>query len=74
MIGIKLGETFSSVGVFYDDEYKEDLGNIHIPPVISFIGNSILIGDEAEPSLLEYPTDTIPNIFALIGKSYSDLL
>lgn len=75
VIGLDLGTTFCSVGVFHpgsgDVEVIADQeGRLSIPSCVSFTATAVLVGHEAAEQLEKNPINTIYDAKRFIGKMY----
>ena len=77
IIGIDLGNTFSSVAYRKNGEYiviPDDQGNKQMPSVVAFTETERLIGGRALQQTTSNPQNTICDLIRLVGRHYADLL
>ncbi|KAL5710329.1 hypothetical protein ACHQM5_020907 [Ranunculus cassubicifolius] len=75
VIGIDIGTTYSSVGVYKDGRVEiiaNDRGNKFTPSWIAFTDNETLIGDAAKNQALANAERTIFNVKRIIGRNFTD--
>ena len=74
-IGIDLGTSYSSVGVFRDNRFEvipnED-GDLTTPSFVAFTETVLLIGNSARNQLALNPRNTVFNVQRLIGRRFAD--
>ncbi|KAK3733508.1 hypothetical protein RRG08_009148 [Elysia crispata] len=74
-IGINLGTSYSSVGVFQNDKVEiiaNELGNRSTPNYIAFTDKERLIGEAAKNQIASNAQNTVYNFKRLIGRRWDD--
>ena len=74
-IGIDLGTSYSSVGVFRNDGFEiipNEEGGLTTPSVVAFTDTGRLIGNPAKNQLVRNPQNTIFDAQRLIGREFAD--
>lgn len=80
MIGLDLGTTFCSVGVFHPgsgevEVIADEQGRLSIPSTVAFTSEAVLVGHEAADVADSNPENTIYDAKRFIGKIFeSDVL
>ncbi len=75
-IGIDLGTTYSVVAIYENDTstiITNSIGNRTTPSWLSFVGDDIIIGEDAKQMYVQNTENTICNIKRLVGKKYDDI-
>jgi L1 cell adhesion molecule like protein len=75
VIGIDLGTTYSSVGVWLDGRVEivtNDQGKRTTPSCVAFTDSDRLIGEGAKKQVASNATNTVFDVKRLIGRSFSD--
>ena len=75
LIGIDLGTSYSSVGVWQNNSVKiieNDHGSRTTPSYVAYDGYDRLIGDSAKNQAAVNPRNTVFGVKRLIGKRFSD--
>lgn len=65
VIGIDLGVSYSRVGVLRGDQFEiipDSQGRVKTPSCVSFLGNMVLVGEEAKALATVNLNNTIHNI------------
>lgn len=75
VIGLDLGTTFCSVGVFHPgsgevEVIADEQGRLSIPSCVSFTANAVLVGHEAAELSERNPQNTIYDAKRFIGKIF----
>ncbi|KAH0785564.1 cytoplasmic heat shock protein 70 [Histomonas meleagridis] len=78
MLGIDLGTTFSSIGMYRNgsfDVFKDNWLNDSIPSVVAFTKDEILVGETAIQSMLTSPQmlDCVYDSKRMIGRTYNKI-
>ena len=74
-IGIDLGTTYSSVGIWQDGEVeilKSIEGSSRIPSCVAFIGSGYVTGELAREQAESNAANTIYDVKRLIGRNFAD--
>jgi L1 cell adhesion molecule like protein len=74
-IGIDLGTSYSSVGIWQNDTIEiiaNDQGEKTLPSWVAFTETEILIGAEAKNRSSLNPKNTVFNVLRLIGRKFDD--
>jgi molecular chaperone DnaK (HSP70) len=74
-IGIDLGTAYSCVGVYRNDQFEiipNEHGHVKTPNYVAFVGDQLLVGEDALAQADQNPTNTIFNLKKLIGRRFTD--
>ena len=74
-IGIDLGTTFSCIGVYRNAAVEiipNEKGDRTTPSIVSFLGNDIYVGEQAEYKRLKDPKNKIYAVKRIIGRNFND--
>ena len=75
IVGIDLGTSYSSVGIWQNDRIEiiaNDQGNRTTPSYVAFTDIEILIGDAAKNQVAMNPHNTVFDVHRLIGRRFND--
>ena len=75
-IGIDLGTTFSSIGVYRNASIEiipNEKGDRTTPSIVSFLDDDIYVGEQTEYKRLKNPKNKIYAIKRIIGRNYNDI-
>ena len=75
-IGIDFGNTYSRVGIYYDQHFEclsDEIGNSSIPSYFHIDDHEKIAGFAAKQQAVKYPQNTLCNIKELIGKTAQQL-
>ena len=74
-IGIDLGTTFSSIGVYRNASVEiipNEKGDRITPSIVSFLDDNIYVGEQTEYKQLKNPKNKIYAIKRIIGRDFND--
>ena len=74
-IGIDLGTTFSSIGVYRNASVEiipNEKGDRTTPSIVTFLDDDIYVGEQTEYKPLKNPKNKIYAIKRIIGRNYND--